>query len=421
MIRRILLFIDTIFLCLAIIVAIDYVNYITDVKYVDNMKTVILDNVVNLNMEGKNLVLENLEYNKEYSYNFKVENLSDQKTDFNILFNNIANDFSNELVYELYEKDKLSVSETVAPKSGRSSYMKLGIGLKPAETKEYTLKFKLINRQNTETANYEGKKFIATLEINSVYIKSNINTATNYILANNTTTDIEGLVETNDTDTGEKVYYYRGNVSNNYVKFNDQLWRIIRINEDGSIRIIKDDNLQYNVQYNVDSKADGANEYANSNISNELDKYYNETLKKYDSMIKEENYCTKLSVVRNDTMKTADTDRNYLEYTPSFKCMNQEKRKVGLISYNEVVLSGMNYMSNDTSYLNNGDNKSTWVASKAGVVNYNNEKYVWYINSSLKDTDVADTDISIRPVVNIKPTLNATDKGTIDNPYIFSE
>ena len=35
-------------------------------------------------------------------------------------------------------------------------------------------------------------------------------------------------------------YYYRGNVANNYVKFADKYWRIIRINGDGSVRVIYD-------------------------------------------------------------------------------------------------------------------------------------------------------------------------------------
>ena len=35
-------------------------------------------------------------------------------------------------------------------------------------------------------------------------------------------------------------YYYRGNVTNNYVKFADKYWRIIRINGDGTVRVIYD-------------------------------------------------------------------------------------------------------------------------------------------------------------------------------------
>ena len=35
-------------------------------------------------------------------------------------------------------------------------------------------------------------------------------------------------------------YYYRGNVTNNYVKFADKYWRIVRINGDGTVRVIYD-------------------------------------------------------------------------------------------------------------------------------------------------------------------------------------
>ncbi len=71
--------------------------------------------------------------------------------------------------------------------------------------------------------------------------------ACNTILANNkvnekepdfskiATTD-EGVYKTQD-DWGES-YYFRGSVNNNWVKFAGYYWRIIRINGDGSIRMI---------------------------------------------------------------------------------------------------------------------------------------------------------------------------------------
>lgn len=51
------------------------------------------------------------------------------------------------------------------------------------------------------------------------------------------TTD-EGIFEMED-DYGTS-YYYRGAVENNYVKFADYYWRIIRVNGDGSLRIMYD-------------------------------------------------------------------------------------------------------------------------------------------------------------------------------------
>lgn len=51
-------------------------------------------------------------------------------------------------------------------------------------------------------------------------------------------------VYSNDDDYGTS-YYYRGDVKNNYVKFTDKYWRIVRINGNGSIRIIYDGNQAF--------------------------------------------------------------------------------------------------------------------------------------------------------------------------------
>ena len=64
------------------------------------------------------------------------------------------------------------------------------------------------------------------------------NTGTIYVADGNKTEDING------DGIGEKVYYFAGNALNNWVKFGknenneDLYWRIIRINEDRSIRLL---------------------------------------------------------------------------------------------------------------------------------------------------------------------------------------
>ena len=71
----------------------------------------------------------------------------------------------------------------------------------------------------------------------------------------------KGIYETTDYDSNP-TYYYRGSVENNYVKFAGFYWRIIRINSNGSIRMIYDgtsahsngdesEDKQYNLILNV--------------------------------------------------------------------------------------------------------------------------------------------------------------------------
>ena len=70
---------------------------------------------------------------------------------------------------------------------------------------------------------------LATLGITSQGTKSGFDAAA---------TTAEGVFEMED-DYGTS-YYYRGAVTNNYVKFAGFYWRIIRVNGDGSLRIIYD-------------------------------------------------------------------------------------------------------------------------------------------------------------------------------------
>ena len=79
-------------------------------------------------------------------------------------------------------------------------------------------------------------------------------------------------------------YIFKGETLNNFVKFNDMLFRIIRINEDGSIRVLQldnDINTMFDDRYNEDQRLNfGINDYIvnssiNSRIKDSLEDYYN--------------------------------------------------------------------------------------------------------------------------------------------------
>ena len=56
------------------------------------------------------------------------------------------------------------------------------------------------------------------------------------------------LLETEDdytATTGKNSYYFRGNVKDNYVNFADMCWRIVRIEGDGSVKLILEDQDQF--------------------------------------------------------------------------------------------------------------------------------------------------------------------------------
>ena len=57
------------------------------------------------------------------------------------------------------------------------------------------------------------------------------------------TSNLSLTEDLNNDGIGERVYYYRGAVENNNVRFGGYCWRIVRTNEDGTVR------MRYNGEY----------------------------------------------------------------------------------------------------------------------------------------------------------------------------
>lgn len=225
-----------------------------------------------------------------------------------------------------------------------------------------------------------------------------------------------GLYESVD-DFGA-TYYFRGNVENNYVKFANFYWRIIRINGDGTLRLIYagtephengyDDytlgdtvlsNENGNYAYVFNDAADdityvgymtgtvGASTYteANSNttdssIKTVLDAWYRDNLMGYDGLIADTIYCNDRSmrdINTGDTYDGGNITYNYVErigtLTPTLKCTNKNDKftisssigngkltyPIGLPTADEIWMSGVNAVSSTlTSYIEN--NTSFW-------------------------------------------------------------
>ena len=149
-------------------------------------------------------------------------------------------------------------------------------------------------------------------------------------------------------------YYFRGNVTNNYVKFGkneqgqDRYWRIIRINGDGSIRLIydgtsahangevsSDDNYRsignsaYNSSYNDNAYVGymygtpGSSSYAethtntnDSTIKAYLDDWYENVFSgtSYESYIVDNIFCNDRSLLQEEPIDFQDTHYSQLGY-----------------------------------------------------------------------------------------------------------
>ncbi len=190
---------------------------------------------------------------------FKIRNTGTQDVTTNMLFSDMINTYMKEslsykLEYRTNEDGEWSGLETVSqnvPRSETASDKNLAKDLMiPAGVTYYyklTITFNDLDiNQNEDIDAIFASKFkigdaIDPSKDTLKHLNIKVNEGTpNFVAA--ATTD-EGVYAMED-DYGTS-YYYRGAVTNNYVKFAFFYWRIVRINGDGSLRIIYDGTKGY--------------------------------------------------------------------------------------------------------------------------------------------------------------------------------
>ena len=267
--------------------------------------------------------------------------------------------------------------------------------------------------------------------------------------------------------TGKESYYYTGN-PNNWVQFAGFWWRIIRINGDGSIRMIYsgsdatgpatsgtdtqigtdvfngsyDQNAYVGYMYGDIYANDYAGTHANTNSSNikgVLDNWYKNTIahKRFrDYVDGNSGFCGDRRVSSGTGGGTSSTD--YQPFTrvnnnsPSLSCNTNDiyttkesstgnkalTYSIGLISADESMLAGIsnwNSSGNTNNYLYTGQNY--WTMSPSY---YSGDAIVLCVLSdgSLNNYYVGDAAPGVRPVINIRANVEITGSGTTSDPFV---
>ena len=245
--------------------------------------------------------------------------------------------------------------------------------------------------------------------------------------SSNNTSDESGLYKSTLTNTGDSTYYFRGNVENNYVSFAGFTWRIVRVNEDGTIRIVMQDGINNNeyIKFNSNYKNYTHMYYSNSNAKAQLNSWYQTNIGSKSDLankVVSGNYYCEQAKVKYETKWTSGNASMtvYSRYTPNFKCTTdgngkgQVSASVGLLSYDEVVYAGGYYgQSNSNYYLYN--NKYFWTMSPAGFAG--STSGVWDVVTS--GTIAVYRVGALRPVLILKADTLATGDGTSNNPYVI--
>ena len=248
--------------------------------------------------------------------------------------------------------------------------------------------------------------------------------------SSNNTSDASGLYASNDTNTGKPTYYFRGNVTNNYVKFAGQTWRIVRVNEDGTIRIIMQDGINSNskIEFNSNYNNYTYMYYTNSQVKSTLESWYQTNIGSKtnlaSSVASGNYYCEQAKTKQSDSWTSGSaTMTTYSKYTPDFKCSSDGNNKgvvnasVGLLNYDEVVYAGGYYeKSNNSYYLYN--NTNFWTMSPTGFESSRSSVWV-VITAGDIDNRYVNNITAVRPVLNLTANTQISDgNGTKENPFV---
>lgn len=274
------------------------------------------------------------------------------------------------------------------------------------------------------------------------------------------TEDIIKTYDINLDGKGDRVYYFRGDIQNNYVMFSNNCFKIIRTNEDNSIRLIytgkyrggmcsleitSDLNSKYNLNHNDNAYVgymfgntqminydDTHTNLNESNIKTIIDMWYKENIKD-ESLVVDSIYCNDRSTLTNgySTLKTKyNTTQRVNNGNITFRCENKNDRftvnnnlgnknlkyPVGLITVDELIFSGLNNnYENGNNYLNSINS----IYTMSPYV-YDNYSYIYTFENGKINYSISNTDAVILPVISIKgDAIVASGLGTYDKPYII--
>ena len=225
----------------------------------------------------------------------------------------------------------------------------------------------------------------------------------------------EGLISSVDDDG--TTYYFRGKVDNNYVSFANLTWRIIRINGDGSVRLILDGVSDTLANYHDNNELESLDK---TTLSTSLNNYYDSNLKDYEDSIANTKFCS----------ETSKSENTYNAYTrivtnkiPTFNCLGKRyTSKIGIITADEVIFAGGLYnKENKDYYLYNEDLENLWWTSSLSKSD-GDAIYPFIVDTSGKLVDNVNGSLyrTIRPVISLKREVMVVGSGTIQDPYVVN-
>lgn len=233
------------------------------------------------------------------------------------------------------------------------------------------------------------------------------------IIEDNITTTGDGLYSVNDE------YIFRGEYPNNYVKFNNKTWQIIKINADGSIKIIlnegKMEKVIWDDRYNNDRNGYiGINNFRVSRILESLNQLYDDNTyvdEKNKTLLVKQDWC--IGKIGEESTPLSELNLCSDVYSNLY---------VGIVNVEEVLQASLDSTCQNsfdiscTNYNYMNSINTGWTLNTSS----NNSYSVFTSDGGAVSIRNASTNNVLRPVININGNvLYESGDGTIETPYII--
>lgn len=276
-----------------------------------------------------------------------------------------------------------------------------------------------------------------------------------------------------------KTYYFAGNTTNNYVSFADNIWKIVRINEDESVRLLFDHKIlnSSNLPVSLRGYINMPQSYSSCAGTNECLGYYNPqtiTVTNYETATTNERsnaiswtirqwvsnssindylsyisktaiYCNDRSIISGDGYGNAPTiysgyNRIITNKSPQFKCtQTNDKFTWSTTSSNGIANYGNGKLSVGVALLTADELMYSGKIYNGGALNYMDSQYArwssWYtmtpkdfnsyatvFTNSATNNGIAalvtNSYVGLRPALSLKSCVKYTKgNGTESSPY----
>ena len=395
--------------------------------------------------------------------------------------------------------------------NNRKGYIIVSTGLKANEEKSYDLRIWMDSAVTTEQGlnkNWSGKIVVVSSAAEEPapapngWYEAGSGTLLAALRDSNTlktpittpgaaiSTASEALLASTEDDYGTS-YYFRGAVKNNYVQFANKCWRIVRVGGDDFVKLILhndnkagaanpcasannstsaafarfsgttytsafnssyNDNAYVGFKYGTVGASDYATTHANTNkstILTNLETWYTNNLKTYESVIDDNVWCndkTNVTDISYDPWGITPNGKGYAKNVtyygatqrlvsksksaggtgPSLKCNGELSKitsKVGLITADELAFAGYAFnIGNTTTYLQENATDTYWWS--LSPINFNGSNaYVWSVVGSLGGL----YNYSVRNACGLRPSISlvssttiSSGTGTSEDPYVVN-